>query len=77
MLIAASTSASGRNVLIVGLMSENITRLRNDQPIRKNLGESPQNVPGLEEWDLVIIGPEDTVRFAAHFGVELPTEGAT
>lgn len=72
MLIAASyESESGRKLLIVGLSKTNIERLVNDQPILKHLDGSDDEettgvrVEGLEEWDLVILGPEDTPRFVA------------
>ena len=65
MLIAAGTTKDGRKLLIVGLQAENLDRLLNDQPIYKDLSVEPQNVPGLEEWDITILGPEDTVRFVA------------
>lgn len=63
MLIAATTKADGRRLLIIGLQSLNVDRLLNDQPIYKDLGA--EGVPGLEEWDITILGPEDTVRFVA------------
>lgn len=69
MLIAAATNeATGRKQFVIGLHQENIDRLLNDEPIRKALNEAPQNVPGLEDWDLVILGPEDLVRFMAAVG---------
>lgn len=61
MLIAASTPKIGRCLLILGLHEENITRLRDDQPIYKSLDE----VPGLDGWDVTILGPEDMARFIA------------
>lgn len=64
MLIAASLKEE-RKVLFLGLQAENIDRLLNDEPIRKDLGV--EGVPGLEEWTVVLMGPEDTVRFVAHF----------
>lgn len=66
MLIAAATTADGRKRLIVGLDAENIRRLQNDEPIYKDL--RVQGVPGLEEWDLAILGPEDMARFVAQVG---------
>jgi hypothetical protein len=68
MLIAA-TERNGRRLLVIGLQDENMRRLTNDEPIYKNLATDVV-VPGLEEWDLTILGPEDTVRFVAHFGGE-------
>jgi hypothetical protein len=63
-LIAASLGEDGgRKLLILGLTEENIKRLLDDQPIVKNLGD--EHVPGLEEWDVTILGPEDTARFLA------------
>lgn len=70
MLIAASTGKSGRKVLILGLQAKNIDLLLNDQPIHKNLGS--EGVPGLEAWDIYILGPEDTARVAAQYGVQPP-----
>lgn len=66
MLIAAGTTKDGRRILYLGLQAENIDRLLNDQPIYKRLDQPPQDVPGLEEWDITILGPEDTARFIAH-----------
>lgn len=67
MLIAASIGKKdGRNLLVLGLQDENVKRLMGDEPIYKNLAE--EGVPGLEEWDVTILGPEDTARFVAQFG---------
>jgi hypothetical protein len=66
MLIAAATTDSGRRLLILGLMAENVDRLLDDQPIYKRLNE--EGVPGLEDWDITILGPEDTARFVARAG---------
>jgi hypothetical protein len=68
MLIAA-TERDGRKLLVLGLQTDNITKLVNDQPIFKNLSEEPL-IPGLENWDITILGPEDTVRFVAHVGAK-------
>ena len=68
MLIAA-TERNGRKLLVLGLQDENIKRLLNDEPIYKNLADDVA-VPGLEEWDVTILGPEDTARFVSHFGRE-------
>ena len=68
MLIAA-TERNGRKLLVLGLQDENMRRLANDEPIYKSLADDVA-VPGLEEWDVTILGPEDTVRFVAHFGKE-------
>jgi hypothetical protein len=62
-MLAASTTEDGRRLLILGLEDENIRRLVGDQPIYKNLAD--EGVPGLEEWDVTILGPEDTARFIA------------
>jgi hypothetical protein len=72
MLIAA-TERGGRKLLVLGLEDENVKRLLNDQPIYKNLATDVA-VPGLEEWDVTILGPEDTVRFVAHFGSDYDPE---
>jgi hypothetical protein len=64
MLIAASID-SEKKILIIGLHKENIEKLLNDQPIEKDL--ALEGVPGLEEWRLYILGPEDLERFIAHY----------
>ncbi len=64
MIIAASIGKNGRHILILGLLEDNIQRLKNDEPIRKNLND----IPGLENWDLYILGPEDVTRFVAATG---------
>jgi hypothetical protein len=74
-LIAAAESKDGRKLLVLGLHAENIDRLKNDMPIYKRLDgkQGSTAVPGLEEWDLTILGPEDLERFvAAVTGVESP-----
>jgi hypothetical protein len=73
MLIAASTKTDGRHLLILGLLEENVRRLLGDEPIYKSL--DAEGVPGLEAWDVTILGPEDTARFVARVrpGTELPT----
>lgn len=64
MLIAASIGKKdGRNLLILGLFEDNVARLKNDQPIYKNLAD--EGVPGLADWDVTILGPEDTARLIA------------
>ena len=68
MLIAA-TERNGRKLIVLGLQGENVKRLLNDEPIYKNLATDVA-VPGLEEWDVTILGPEDTARFVAHFDEE-------
>lgn len=71
MLVAAYTDkTSGRRVLVLGLFAENMRRLANDEPIYKRLDTPPQDVPGLGDWDVTILGPEDTARFVATFGPE-------
>jgi hypothetical protein len=64
MLLAAAAGLPGRHRLLIGLDEENIRRLRNDMPILRPLDE----VPGLEGWDLVVVGPEDMVRLLAAAG---------
>jgi hypothetical protein len=68
MMIAASVTKTGRRLLVLGLQQENMKRLVNDQPIYKDLAD--EGVPGLEEWDVTILGPEDTARFIALVGRE-------
>lgn len=63
MLIAALTKEDGRRLLVLGLMDGNVTRLVNDQPILKNLGDGGEGIVGLEEWDVTILGPEDIQRW--------------
>ena len=74
MLIASSTTKEGRRLLVLGLERENIDLLLNDQPVYKRLGGGEGSdvvpIPGLEDWDVTILGPEDTVRFVAHVQVE-------
>jgi hypothetical protein len=65
MLIAVMHQKDGRKVLVIGLMDENIERLRNDKPIYKALDAVIEELPG---WDLTVLGPEDMHRFIAHFG---------
>jgi hypothetical protein len=81
MLIAAShETKSGRKMLFVGLSRTNIERLLADKPILKQLNGEGTNetegvlVEGLEEWDLVVAGPEDTARFVAATSPERLTE---
>ena len=69
MLIAATTKDNGRKLLVIGLEEENLKRLKNDEPIYKDLAENPK-IPGLEEWELAIIGPEDMVRFIARYELQ-------
>lgn len=63
MILATSTEGE-RKIMFLGLTEENINLLRNDFPIYKNL--QTEGLRGLEEWDLYILGPEDTVRFIAN-----------
>lgn len=69
MLMAVTTAENGKKRLILGLEEENIKRLLGDEPILKNMEE--EGVEGLEEWEIAILGPEDTTRFVAHFGVKV------
>jgi hypothetical protein len=70
MLIAASSTKDGRKLLVLGLQAENVERLLNDEPIYRSLAaiEGEASVPGLEDWDVTILGPEDTARVVAHVG---------
>jgi len=70
-LFIATSTKGERNVLIIGLEKENIDRLLNDQPISKNFSTDLPPGSGLEDWNLTILGPEDLVRFTAHFGIKL------
>jgi hypothetical protein len=74
MLIAAMHEAEGtRKRLVIGLMQENIDGLLNDMPIMKRLDGNATDetegilVPGLEDWELIILGPEDLARFVATY----------
>lgn len=68
MLIAVSTDAIGEKSLILGLEAENIERLLNDQPIQKILAS--EGFYDLQVEKVVILGPEDTVRWVTHFGIK-------
>jgi hypothetical protein len=68
-LFIATSTEGKRKTLIIGLEQENIKRLLNDQPIRKDFSVDIPPGSGLEDWDLVILGPEDLVRFVAHYGL--------
>lgn len=70
MIIAVGTNTeNGHRILYLGLAEENIRRLCGGEPIYRRLDGSSggDDVPtqGLEDWDLAIMGPEDTVRFLA------------
>lgn len=69
MLLAVS-SKGDKHVLILGLEAENIRRLLNDEPIRKDLGKL--GAPGFENFEVYILGPEDTVRLVARVGDDPP-----
>lgn len=69
-LFIATSTKGERNVLIIGLEQENIRELLNDRPIRKNFSTDIPAGSGLEDWDIMILGPEDLVRFVAHFGLK-------
>lgn len=61
MFIANAQSNEGK-MLVIGLDDDNIKHLQNDEPFSKELGEI---IPELDGWRLIILGPEDTVRFIA------------
>lgn len=76
MMISSASSRDGkRRVLMLGLDAENIARLLAGRPIVKQLDGAPHPlvdraedgvlVPGLENWDLVILGPSDMADFVA------------
>lgn len=67
MLIASSTNTkTGRRTLYLGLEAENMERLAAGQPIIKHLNDlGDVEVLGLQEWDVVILGPSDTATFVA------------
>lgn len=71
MLISAALTPDGRRTLIIGLSDGNLLNLRADMPIMRPLdgdGIDGPAIPGLEGWELCILGPEDTVRFIAQAG---------
>lgn len=70
-LFIATSTEGKRKILIIGLEQENINRLLDDRPIHKDFSKDVPLGSGLEDWDLMILGPEDLVRFTAHFGVKL------
>lgn len=70
MLLVTTRTKTGKRMLIIGLEAENMERLQNDEPILKSFAN--ENIAELEEWELTILGPEDTVRFVAQFGIQLP-----
>jgi hypothetical protein len=72
-LFIATSMKGERNVLIIGLEKENIDGLLNDRPIRKDFSKDVPEGSGLEDWDVLILGPEDLVRFVAHFGITRET----
>jgi len=62
MLIATSVDGE-KKTLFLGFTNEDINVLKSDYPIYKDLQE--EDVSGMEEWDLYILGPSDTIRFIA------------
>jgi len=69
-LFIATSTKGERKVLIIGLERENINGLLNDMPISKDFSTDIPPGSGLEDWNLIILGPEDLVRFTAHFGLK-------
>lgn len=69
MLLAITGTKSGKRMLIVGLVEENVERLQNDEPILVNF--EGEGITELKEWEMTIFGPEDTARFLAQFGPQL------
>jgi hypothetical protein len=63
-VLIAATKRNGRKLLVIGLEEENVRRLLNDEPIYKDFSTDVK-IPELEDWDISILGPEDTVRFKA------------
>lgn len=80
MLISYSTATretGTRRSLIIGLSDLNLYHLRNDEPIKRPLdgdGQDGPTIPGLDGWDLIILGPEDMARFVAAMGRTMPDE---
>lgn len=69
-MVIASSIRDGRKLLIIGLQEENVRRILNDEPIYKNLS-TDTIIPGLEDWDITILGPEDTIRFTSRLGIDI------
>lgn len=64
MMIASATTAAGRRLLILGLDAENMQRL-DGEPIWKRFDGEGTPVPGLEDWDLMVLGPSHVDEFKA------------
>lgn len=71
MLVAATTKDDGKKLLVIGLEAQNITSLLNDMPLYNVLEINGESIPGLEEWDVTILGPEDMIRFIGHYGIKV------
>lgn len=59
--------ATGRQTLYIGLVEGNVERLVKGEPILLR-GDSDVHgpLPGLEDWDVVVMGPSDTDAFVKH-----------
>lgn len=66
MMIASATTGTGRRLLILGLDARNMQRL-GGEPIWKRFDGAGGDalVSGLEDWDLMILGPSDMEEFKA------------
>lgn len=70
MIIAVGKNmVTGRGILYVGLSEENLLSLMEENsPIMRALDGSgevdDQPTTGLEDWELVVLGPVDSISFA-------------
>ena len=69
-MLIATFKKDGRDHLVLGLEEENIARLKDDRPIQKDL-----DLDGFPPFTVVILGPEDVVRFATTYGAKMKREG--
>jgi hypothetical protein len=60
MINAAMTLKDGQKAFLIGLEADNVVRLLAGQPIRFSIGKY---VPELDGWDIVIIGPDESLEF--------------
>lgn len=77
MLLAAATQDDGKKLLVIGLEAENMSMLQNDMPIYKKLEVNGEPIPGLEGWDIAVLGPEDLIRFIGHYGIKVNENNET
>lgn len=72
MIAAGENTKNGRKTLYLGLQDANVERLAGGEPILIRCdGEGNHvRIPGLEMWDIVIMGPDDVVGFTEAVQVE-------